>query len=123
MSAAGAHAVQFQFVGLYGEAVATGDFLLQTFDVFILELDDLAASGTNEVIVMPFMRHIIVLSLCPEVAGLGQPDLAKEIQRPIDSGQTNMRIFFRELPIHLLGGDVLILQEHVQNMLALSREF
>lgn len=123
MSAAGAHAVEFQFMGLDGEPVSAGDLFLEPFDIFIFEFHDFAAPGANEMIVMPLMRHVIVLSLCPEVTGLGQPHLAKEIQCPVDGGQTNVGVFFGELPIHLLGGDVLVFQEHVQNMLALSREF
>jgi hypothetical protein len=113
MSAAGAHAVEFQFMGLDGEAVSAGDLFLKSFDVFILEFHDFAAGRADKMIVMPLVRHVIVLGLCPEVTSLGQTDLAKKIERTVDGGETNMRVFFGELPIHLLGGDVLILQEHV----------
>jgi hypothetical protein len=123
MSAAGAHAVEFQFMGLDGEAISAGDLFLKSFDVFICEFHDLAAGGADEVIVVPLVRHVIVLGLCPEVASLGQPNLAKEIECSVNRGQANMWVLFGELPIHLLGSDVLVLQEHVQNMLALSREF
>lgn len=123
MSAAGAHAVEFQLMGLDGKAISAGDLFLESFDVLILEFHDLATGRANEVIVMSLMRDVIVLGLRPEVTSLGQTHLAKEIQRPIDRGETNMGIFFGELTIHLLGGDVFILQEHVENMLALSREF
>ena len=123
MSAAGAHAIEFQFMGLDGEAVAAGDFFLKLFDVFILEFHNLAAGGADEVIVVPLVGHIIVLGLRAEVAGLGQSDFTKEIERPVNGGQADMRIFLRELPIHLFRSDVLILQEHVQNVLALSCQF
>lgn len=123
MSAAGAYAVEFQFMGLDSEAVSAGDLFLESFDVFILELHDLAAGSADEVIVVPLVRHVIVLGLRAEVASLGQPHVAKEIERPVNCGESDMGIFFRELPIHLFRGDVLILEEHVQNVLALSREF
>ena len=122
MSAAGAHAVEFQFMGLNGKAISAGDLFLKSFDVFILEFHDFAAGGADEVIVVSFMSHVIVLGLRPKVTSLGQSHLAKEIERPVDRGQTNMRVLFSELPIHLLCGDVFRLQEHVENMLALSRK-
>lgn len=123
MSAAGAYAVELQFMGLDGETVSAGDLFLELFDVFILEFYDFAAGGADEVIVVSFVSHVIVLGLCPEVTSLGQSHLAKEIKRPVDCRQTDVGVFFRELPIHLFGGDVLILQEHIQDMLALPREF
>jgi hypothetical protein len=113
MSAAGAHAVEFQLMGLYGEAISAGDFFLKPFDVFILEFHDLPAGGADEVIVMPLVGHVIVLRLRAEVASLGQSYFAKEIERPVNGGETDMRVLFRELSIHLFRGDVLILQKHV----------
>ena len=123
MSAASTHTVEFQFMGLDGEAISAGDLFLKPFDVFILEFDDFPAGGADEVIVMPFVGHVIVLRLRAEVTSLGQSYFAKEIERPVNGREADMWIFFRELPIHLLRGDVLILQEHVQNVLALSCEF
>ena len=123
MSAARAHTVEFQFMSLDREAISAGDFFLKSFDVFILEFHNLAAGGANEVIVVPLVGHIIVLGLRAEVASLGQSHFAKEIERPINGGEADMGLFFRELPIHLFRGDVLILQEHVENVLALPCEF
>lgn len=123
MSAAGAHAVEFQLMGLDGEAISAGDLFLKSFDVFILEFHDLPAGGADEVIVVSLVGHVIILGLRAEVASLGQSYFAKEIERPVNCGKTDMWVFFRKLPIHLFRGDVLILQEHVQNVLALSREF
>lgn len=110
-------------MGLDGEAISAGDLFLKSFDVFILEFHNFAAGRADKVIVVPLVRHVIVLGLCAEMTRLGQTHLAKEIEGSVNCGQSNMGIFFGKLPIHLLGGDVLILQEHVQNMLALSREF
>ena len=100
-------------MSLDGEAISAGDLFLKSFDVFILEFHDLAAGGADKVVVVPLVRHIIVLGLRAEMAGLGQSYFAKEIERPVNSGETDMRIFFCELPIHLLRGDVLILQKHI----------
>ena len=123
MTAAGAHAIQFELVGLDAEAVSAGHFFLELFDILILEFHNLATRRTNEVVVVPLVGHVVVLRLRPEVAGLGQSDFAKEIQGSVDRGQADVRIFFGELPIHLFRRNVLVLQEHVQDMLALPREF
>lgn len=109
MSAPGAHTVEFQLMGLDSEAISAGDFFLKSFDVFILEFHDLAAGRADEVIVMPLVRHVIVLGLRAEVASLGQPHFAKEIERPVNRGKPDMGIFLRELPIHLFRSDMLIL--------------
>ena len=122
MSAAGAHAVELQLMGLDGEAISAGDFLLKLFDVFILEFHDLPAGGADEMIVMSLVGHVIVLRLRAEVTSLGQPHFTKEIKRPVNGGETDMWVLFRELPIHLFCGDVFIFQKHVKNMFALSRE-
>lgn len=71
MSAAGAHAVEFQLMHLDGEAVSASDLFLESFDVFILEFYDLAAARADEVIVVPLVRHVIVLGLRAEMARLG----------------------------------------------------
>lgn len=123
MSAAGAHAVEFQFVRVDAETVAAGDVFLKSFDVLILEFHDLAAGRADEVIVVALVGYVIVLSLRAEVASLRQPNFTKEIERPVNGGKPDMRVFFRQLPIHLFRGDVLILQEHVENVLALSCQF
>ena len=122
MSAAGAHAVELQLMGLDGEAISAGDFLLKLFDVFILEFHDLPAGGADEMIVMSLVGHVIVLRLRAEVTSLGQPHFTKEIKRPVNGGETDMWVLFRELPIHFFCGDVFIFQKHVENMFALSRE-
>ena len=110
-------------MSLDGEAISAGDLFLKSFDVFILEFHDLTAGRANEMIVVSLVGHVVVLRLRAEVARLGQPYFAKEIERPVNGGETDMRIFFRKLPIHLFRGDVLILQEHIQNVLPLPREF
>ena len=108
---------------LDGEAISAGDIFLKAFYVFILEFHDFPAGGANEMIVMSLVGYVVILSLRAEVPSLGQSDFAKEIERPVNRGQTDVRIFLRELPVHLLRSDVLILQEHVKNVLALPCKF
>jgi hypothetical protein len=63
MPAAGAEAVELEPVGLNDEAVSGGDFFLQLFDLTIFKLDDLAAAGADEVIVVTLMGDVVVLRL------------------------------------------------------------
>lgn len=77
MTAARTESVELEAVGLNGKPVAGSDFFLEFFDFTILKLDDFAAAGANEVIVMTLMRDIIVLGLRAEVSGLGKPGVTK----------------------------------------------
>ena len=63
MTAARAETVEFEAVSLDGKAVSGGDFFLQLLDLAIFKLHDLPATGADEVVVVSFVRHVIVLSL------------------------------------------------------------
>lgn len=67
--------------------------------------------------------NIVILRLGPEMPGLGETRFAKEIERAIDGGQSQMGIFPRELVIHLLSCDVLLFQECVEDQFALAGKF
>ena len=120
MTAAGAEAIQFETVGLDREAVARGDFFLETFDVAIFELHDFAAVGAAQVVMMPFVGDVIVLGLRTEVPGLRQPCFTKQIERSIDGRQAQVRIFARQLVVHFFRCDVLLLEKCVKDQLALA---
>jgi hypothetical protein len=98
MTTARTEAVEFQTVGLDDEAVASGDFLLKTFNVAVFKLHDLSAVCADEMVVMAFMGDIVVLGLCAEVPGLCQAGFAKEIERAVDRCQPQMWILFLALP-------------------------
>lgn len=122
MAAGRTEAVEFQTMGLNGKAIACGDLFLQAFNLAILELDDLAATGTDEVVVMTLMGNVVVLGLRTEVTGLGQPRVAEEIEGTIDCGKTEVRVLFGELVVHRLRRDVFLFQEVSQDQLALARQ-
>jgi hypothetical protein len=123
MTTARTEAVEFEAVGLDGEAVSGGHLFLKAFDVAVFELHNFSAVGADEVIVVAFMGDVVVLGLCAEVPGLCQAGFAKEIKRAVDRRQPQMRIFFRQLVIHLLRGDVLLLEKGIKNQLALAGAF
>lgn len=122
MTAAGAEAVQLEAVSLDGEAVLGGDFFLQALNLAIFELDDLAAAGANQVIVVPLMRDVVVLGLGTEMAGLGQAGIAKQIERAVDRGQAEMGVALRQLVVHGFRRNMLLTKKDVEDQFALTGE-
>ena len=120
MAAIGAEPVELQLVGLNREAVPSRHFLLKPFDVAIFEFHDLAATRTDQMIVMALMGDVVVLGLRAEVPGLGQPGFAEEIQRAIDRGEADMGIPFRQQPVHLLRGNVLHFEKRAEDVFSLA---
>ena len=123
MTAARAETIELEAVGLNGEPIAGGDFLLELFDFAVFKLHNLAATGANEVIVMTLVRHVIVLSLRTEVPGLGQSRVAKKVQCPVNGSQSEMRISFGELVIHRFGGDMFLAEKRCEDEFTLAGEF
>ena len=121
MTTASAEPVEFEAVSGNGEAVPGGDFLLKLFDLAVFKLHYLAAVGANQMIVMALVGNVVILRLRAEMPGLCQTCLTKEVERAIDGREPQMRVFLRQLVVHLFGGDVFLLQEGVKNEFALAR--
>ncbi len=122
MTAARAEAIELKTVGLNGKSVAGGDFFLKPFNFAVFKLDDLAAAGANEVIVVALMRDVIVLGLRAEVPGLGESRIAKQIQCPVNGGQSEMWIGFSQLVIHSFGGDMFLPEKRREDEFTLAGE-
>src|SRR5574341_655721 len=90
LAASRAEAIQFQLVSRDRKAVSGGDFLLQALDVAVFELDDLAAVGADEMVMVTLVRDVIVLRLGPEVARLREACVTEQIHGPVDRGQADM---------------------------------
>lgn len=122
MSAARTEAVQLEAVGLDGEPIAGGDFLLQFFDFAVFKLDDLATTSANEMIVVALVRDVVVLGLRTEVPGLGESRVAKKVQRPINGGQSQVGVGPGELVVHGFGGNMFLSEECREDEFALTGE-
>lgn len=94
MAATRAEAVQLEAMGLDDEAVFRSDLLLQSLDLAVLKLHDGAATGTDQMVVMPLMGDIVVLRLRTEMAGLSDAGVAKQVQRAVNRGEPEVGIFF-----------------------------
>ena len=113
MAAMGAEAIEFKFVGFNGESVSVGDQFLEAFDFLVLKFHDLSAARADQMVMVALVRDVVVLRLRAEMARLGQARLAEQIQRAINGRQSDMRVFLRQQTVHLLGGDVLVLEERL----------
>ncbi len=121
MTTASAEPVEFEAVSGNGEAVPGGDFLLKLFDLAFFKLHDLAAVGANQMIVMALVGNVVILRLCAEMPGLRQTGFAKEIEGAVDGCESQMRVFLRQLVVHLFRGDVFLLEEGVEDEFTLTR--
>ena len=122
MTTVRAEAIELETVGLNGESIAGGDFFLKLFNFAVFKLDDLAATCANEVIVVALMRDVIVLGLRPEVPGLGESRIAKQVQCPVNGGQSEMWISFSQLMIHSFGRDMFLPEKRREDEFALAGE-
>jgi hypothetical protein len=122
MTAARTEAVELKSVGLDGKSVPGGHFFLESLNVAIFKLHDLAAVGANEVVVVALVRDVVVLGLGAEVPGLREAGIAEQIERPIDGRESKVRIGLSQLMIHGLRGNVLLPEEGAQNQFTLAGE-
>ena len=123
MTAARAEPIEFEAVGLNGKTVPRCHFFLKTFDVAVFELHDFPTACANEMVMMALMRYIVVLGLSPEVPGLGQTRFAEEVERAVNGREPQVRIFARQLMIHLFSRDVFLLQKGIEDQFTLPRKF
>lgn len=122
MTTARAESVEFEPVGGNGKAVASGNLFLEAFDVAVFKFHDLATACADEVVVMAFMRHVVVLGLCSKMPGLSQTCFAKQVEGPVNGCEPEMRVFAGQLVVHFLGCDVLLLQKRIEDQLTLACE-
>jgi hypothetical protein len=122
MTAARTEAIELEAVGLNGEAVAGGDFLLQFFDFAVFKFDNFSTTGANKMIVMTFMRDVIVLGLRAKVSRLGESRVTKQVQGPVNGGQPKMWISFSELVIHGLRRDMFLPKKRREDQFPLTGE-
>jgi len=103
------------------KTVTLGNALLKRFEGFILELDDLSAPETDQVIVVAPSRSRFILSFSISKFTLGgQAKTSKELQGSVNRGIANFGIDLRLLGIDL--GKVLMpggVEKDVQDLLSL----
>ena len=116
-------AVQFQFMGSNGESILSGDFFLQFFYLAILEFYDFITHRADEMVVVPFVGHVIELCLTSEMLLLSEAGLAQEFERAVDRGQADMGVLLGEQPIHLFGRHVFHFQKGREDVLTLTGQF
>ena len=116
-------AIQLQFMGANRKTVRSGDFFLQLFNLAILEFYDFITHRADEMIMVPFVGHVVELCLTAEMLLLCKAGLAQEFKRAVNRGQADMGVFLGEQPIHLFGRHVFHFQKGREDVLTLTGQF
>ncbi len=122
MAAARTEAVELKSVGFDRKSVPGGHFFLKSFNFLVFKLHDLFTAGTDEVIVVALVRHVVVFRLRTEVPGLCEAGITEQIECPVDSREPQMRVGLRQLVIHGFRGNMLLPEESAQNQFTLAGE-
>lgn len=83
-------------MGLNGKAVFSGHGFLQFFDLAVVKFYYFPAPGTNQMVMVAFVDHIVELGLGSEMTFLRQVGVAKEFEGPVDRGEANVGVFFSQ---------------------------
>jgi hypothetical protein len=95
-------AVKFHAVVKDFETMASRNSLLKGFNRLLFEFDDLAASETNQMVVMGSLGGGFVPGLSIGKFSLGgEAQAGEKLKGPIDGGITDLRVDFRHLGIDL----------------------
>ncbi len=110
-------------MGANRKTVPSRDFFLQLFNLTILEFYNFITHRADEMIMMPFVSHIVELGLIAEMLLLCEAGLAQEFKRAVDRGKAHMGILLGEQPVHLFGRHVFHFQKGRENVFALAGQF
>src|SRR5262249_51301176 len=98
-----AEAVQLHLVRGDLEPVLARHLVLQRLDAVVLELDDGAAPGADQVVVVvPADRRLVARLPVAEVARVGEPALVEQLHRPVHRGHRDPGILLAHLRPELL---------------------
>ena len=92
--------VHLKFMVEDPEMVFTCHLVLQSLNVLVLKLDDLPATGTNQMIMMVYVIHQLVAGMpVPELPLFRKAALAEESQGPINRGKTDGMVCSLDLSV------------------------
>src|SRR4051812_4101199 len=118
-----AEAVELQLVVRDGEAVFAGDAILELLDALVLELDDVAAGGADQVIVVvPIEGGLVARLAAFEVPGGGEARVREDLHGPVDGGGADAGVALLGLVDQLVDREVTALgEEGVDDQVPLAR--
>jgi hypothetical protein len=98
--------------------VGYGDVLLKAFQVVVAELNDVAASRADHVVMMLAEMSVLITGLTVlEGSLLGETEPAHHLQGLVNKFVGKMDPVFGQQPVHLLGGNVFFrLKEHLEDL-------
>jgi hypothetical protein len=106
VAAFGAQSVKLQLMPGEHYTQFSGDILLHPLDRVVFEFDDLAASFTDEMVMMVFAGDFKARLVFIEVALRQQLALLKQFEGPVNCCVTDVGIYFLYFGIKFLGTDM-----------------
>jgi len=102
--------------------VLAADFAFDALDVVGEELDGAAAFGADHVVMVAAVVLVLVARYAVVEGHLaGQPALGQQLERAVDSSETDSLIFLTHQSKQFIGGQVIAsIQERAQNDVALA---
>ena len=97
------------------ESITADDFVLELFNLFVVKLDQGAALGADQVVVMSmFVLVLIEHSAVVKFELASQAALLQKLESTVHSGKPNRWIFCLDYRVEVLAGDVTFgFQKHV----------
>ena len=105
------------------ESVAAHDLFLQLLDLFVVKLDQRAAAGADQVVVVRVLVVVLVQHApVVEFKLASQATLLKKLQCAIYGCEPDRRILCFDDRVQILAGDVPFgIQKHIEDQIALGR--
>lgn len=107
------------------ESVPANDFILQLLDLLVVKLDQCAAAGANQVVVMGvFVVVLIQHAAVMEFELASQTTFFQELQSAIHRGEPDRRVLGFDDRVQIFAGNVTFgIQKHIKNQIALRCAF
>lgn len=107
------------------ESIVPDYFILQSLDLFVVELDQRAATGTDQMVVMSMLVFVLVKH--PPVVELefpGETTLFKQLQCAIYGSEPNRCVLCLHYCVQIFAGDMsFCIQKHIEYQIALTGSF
>lgn len=122
-SASGTHSIQFEIPSGEMKPIGRSNLPAQPLDGLIFKLDDVSTVRTDQVIMVPLRRDIVIMRFISESPRLRKPLVTQHAHRPINRVERGSTAVSIEQAVEAADGDVILLQESRDDLFALQAPF